>query len=462
VPGTNALLRVVSVRHTTTFRLTLAYGAVFVIAVAGLLGLIYVRTVQDLTGRNDQILFNEAHQLLSTPPSRLQSNLSAALNNNTSRLNYFGISTQNRRLIAGDLPLPQHFVINHPFEPKDSDYLLVPKRLLVLQLNSGNFLVIGRDISQINDFRKSIFSILLVSGLFTVALALGAGIVLSIEPLRRAQRITSVARRIALGELQLRIPISSRQDELDLIAAAINTMVDDIESLMTQVKSATDAIAHDLRSPLAQVRAKLELLQRPNSVLGTPDQIDDIISAAVGDLDQVLSRFNALLRIAELEASNRRAAFSVIDPMALIASVCELFEPWAQDRGISLSISGSYGQTIEGDEKLLFEALSNLVENAIKFIPSNGHVNLSVTSENEYVVLEVRDDGSGIPANELEAVLRRFHRGTTARQTTGSGLGLSLVASIMRLHDFDLRLLQGGPGLIVQIRCPRFEMNIGK
>jgi len=436
------------------------YGLVFLVAICGLLGLIYIRTVQDLTERNDQVLLNESHKLRDFPENRLADNLRSALSNNVSRLNYFALFRSDGKLIAGNVQLPKYYILNVPFEPQDSAVATTPMRILATRLNSGNLLVVGRDISQISDFRARIVSILLVSGVIVVILVVAAGAMLSINPMRRIQLLTSVARRISAGELQLRMPVTKRQDELDLIAVTINAMVEEIESLMLQVKGATDAIAHDLRSPLAQVRSRLERLQRPNSVLGTPEQIDDIITAAVGELDQVLSRFNALLRIAELEAANRRAGFGVVDPMTLIASVCELFEPWAEERGISLSISGLYGQTIEGDEKLLFEALSNLVENAIKFIPRNGIIVLSVKASDKIVVIEVQDNGSGIPASELEAVLRRFHRGTAARQTPGSGLGLSLVASIMRLHDFGLKLENADPGLIVKISCPRHSLAL--
>jgi signal transduction histidine kinase len=212
-----------------------------------------------------------------------------------------------------------------------------------------------------------------------------------------------------------------------------------------QVKGVTDAIAHDLRTPLTRVRAQLSRLSREP---GAPHEI----GAAIDDLDLVLERFAALLRISELEASGRRQGFGPVDLRALAASVHALYEPLAEDRGVALTLATDADRTIEADEQLLFEAVSNLVDNAIKFTPPGGAVAIAVRSGTVGSAIEVRDDGPGIAADERTAVLRRFHRGSAAALAPGSGLGLSVVAAIVHLHGFTLDLEDAAPGLRATIR----------
>jgi len=209
----------------------------------------------------------------------------------------------------------------------------------------------------------------------------------------------------------------------------------------------TDAIAHDLRTPLTRVRATLNAVGHDP---GDAVQVAEGIRRATADLDLVLERFAALLRISELEAGRRRAGFRNLDLGALIAQVSELYEPLAEDRDITLSVDARPLQ-IEGDEKLLFEALSNLLDNAIKFGRPGGQVRLALLNDARGPAIEVRDDGPGIPPDERDAVLRRFHRGADAAGIPGSGLGLSVVAAILHLHGFRLRLSDAGSGLCVRI-----------
>jgi signal transduction histidine kinase len=192
--------------------------------------------------------------------------------------------------------------------------------------------------------------------------------------------------------------------------------------------------------------------------VGADPDLALLIDTTVEDLDTVLARFGALLRIAELEATNRRAGFADLDPMALASSVCELFQPLAEDRAINLLLSGAWGHVIRGDEKLLFEVLSNLVENAIKFIASGGTVTVGVRADGRDTVLVVSDNGPGIPPGERASVLRRYYRGSSAHHSVGSGLGLSLVAEILHLHGFDLQLDDAKPGLEVRIICKSSAM----
>ena len=471
------------VRRTSPFRLTALLGSVFLAAIFLLLGLIYALTERELVTRTDRVLALESRNYAGVPADRLSARLSLALTANTSALNYLALVDANGKVLAGNFNPPRNLAIGAPFDAPATAAQPVPLRLLAVRLSDGELLIVGRDITQIEDLRARVVSILVGSGLAAAICVALAAALLSLGPLRRIQRLTAVARRISAGELSLRMPVSKRRDELDLVAQTINTMIGEIERLLAQVKGATDAVAHDLRAPLGHIRNRLEAIQRqtladsrlaslegvaaeasvaPSSAATPNPALTTILAGVVDELDQVLARFNAILRISELEATNRRAGFTALDPMKLVIAVCELFEPLAEERGVRLDMAGSCGQSIEGDQRLLFEAVSNLVENAIKFVPSDGVVTVRVRPTPSGVEIEVCDDGPGIPAEERLAVLGRFHRGSRTSHIPGSGLGLSLVAAIMHLHGFGLELLDGSPGLIVRISAVRFDALPGR
>jgi len=175
---------------------------------------------------------------------------------------------------------------------------------------------------------------------------------------------------------------------------------------------------------------------------------------ATADLDIVLDRFSALLRISELEASVRHSGFSKIDLGELAARASELYEPLAEERAIKLTTVLQERVIIQGDDKLLFEALSNLLDNAVKFTPPGGRIEVEVSQNQLENQVEIRDSGPGVPIEEREAVLRRFHRGSNAHDLAGSGLGLSIVSAIMHLHGYSMELIEANPGLLVRIRMP--------
>lgn len=446
--------RLATLWRITTFRLTALLGMVFIVAVVGLLSLIYLLTERELEGRTDQVLAREARVLASAPAAELPGRVRAMLAASGSGLAYIALETGDGRLLAGNLPPLRPVRLGHPFEMPAAGRLPVPLRLLALRRDDG-ILIVGRDISQIVDLRARMATILLASGLVTALGVALAAVALSRPFLRRIQRLIVTAQRIAAGELSLRMPVAARGDELDVIAGTVNAMIAEIERLLAQVKGATDAIAHDLRAPLGRVRASLASLRE--QVPGAPLTI---IEGAMDALDSVLQRFNALLRISELEASNRRSGFAPLDPMAVIAAVCELFEPLAETRRITLLLAGSYGRVIHGDRQLLLEAVGNLVDNAIKFTPEGGVVRLSVGPEDGCTVISVRDNGPGIPVGERGQVLHRFHRGSAATGAPGTGLGLHLTAAILHLHGFGLELMDAGPGLLVRILVPVDDSEI--
>jgi signal transduction histidine kinase len=291
------------------------------------------------------------------------------------------------------------------------------------------------------------------SGLSIILVGLACGTALSIQPMRRLQRLQDACQDIARGNLKRRMPTSARRDELDMFAATVNFMMDEVERLMSEVKGATETIAHDLRTPLTRARTQLHRLQE--SQTGAADDIGRI----VGEIDGVLERFRALLRISELEARDRQAGFSRVDLGQIVGQIIELYQPLAEAEGVTLTGGSGPAAAIEADPKLLFEAVSNLVDNAIKFSGAGGLVQVRLGPDPAKPQIVVEDNGPGVPAAERTAVLQRFYRGERDRLIPGSGLGLSAVAAIVRLHRFELVLEDAGPGLRVIIACQAIRLK---
>ena len=439
-------LRFNDIRRTSTFRLTVMLSTVFTIGIIALLGLIYGITAQELTARSDRILRQEAARLLALPPDQLPARITDEVARNRQGLNYLALISGDGEPLVGNIRTDHGLPYDRPMDVEPGG-THGPFRLIAIRTHAGETLLLGRDISQIRDLRRRILSIVIATGIAMTISTLLAAVALSIRPLRRVRDFQKASQAIASGRFDGRMPLKGHHDELDQFADTVNVMVAEVGRVVSQVKGVTDAVAHDLRTPLARVRANLYRAQHLPDV---PPSFATLADKAVADLDVVLDRFTSLLRIAEIEASARRSGFAPVDLSLLVENVLELYEPLAEDRGVTIQRSGPVSAVTEADDKLLFEALSNLVDNAIKFAASA--VRVSVRRETDAIVVEVSDDGPGIPVDERDAVLRRFHRGVHAADLPGSGLGLSVVAAIMHLHGFVLRLGQEDAGLVAEIR----------
>ena len=440
------------VHKTTSFRLTLLMGSVATTGVVLLLLLIYFLIARDLNERSDHVLRAEAARLAGVSSMMLPAEITRSIRENAGGLNYLGLIGSDHRFIAGNLQLHGMHPLNKPFEVDALLGVHHSLRIFVLRTADGNFLVIGRDIAPLVDLRKQIGRILMLSALLILPLLLIAGVLLSMGPLKRLNALQRVARTIATGELEARMPIKGKGDELDLFAATVNQMVEAVEQTVAQVKSVTDAIAHDLRTPLTHVRNQLYRISRDEAL--PPDHTAKI-QQSIEDLDFVVDRFAALMRISELESAKQAVGFTTCFLSDLATTVTELYEPLAEEKHIQLSVVSSSDAQVLGHEKLLFEAISNLVDNAIKFTPVGGFIIVSVSALNAEVLLEVRDNGPGVPVELREAILRRFDRGAASPHLPGSGLGLSIVAAIVNMHRFTLEFASADPGFVVRIRTPK-------
>lgn len=445
-------MRLNSLWRTTPFRLTLANGLVFAAGVVALLALIYLQTAGFVTAQMNDIIVAEAEFLRHATPETMPARVAEAVASDQRAVEYYGLFSAKGEWIAGnvatlpaDLPpdgLP-HALNRKGFQPG--------ARALVTRLPWGELLFVGHDAKVLTGLRGIIVQGLLLSGGLIIVVGLAAAAAVSLAPLRRIERLEQATRAAAEGRLGVRLPISSRRDEMDMLARLANSMIDETERLLWEVKSVGDNVAHDLRTPLNRLRASLyRLSQRPQLDDASRVMVDD----ALAETDDLLARFRALLRIGEIERRDRRAGFREVDLAEVLQHVFELHEPQAEDRGVALAAEiAADAPPALADPELIFEAVSNLVDNALKFTPAGGEVRLRLARRPQGPRIEVADTGVGLPQEEREAVLQRFYRARRTRETPGSGLGLSIVAAIARLHHFTLSLEDAAPGLRVALDC---------
>jgi signal transduction histidine kinase len=436
--------------RTTTFRVSALYGVIFALGLVALLGLVYLRSAVYLTARVDGILAAEADGLQRAAPADLRLRVNEALTINGQAHNVIGLFTADGKRIAGDLPeLPPTLKPGGaPVEIAPTAMFPAPARLIARRLRDGEVLAVGRDVGQLREMRAIIASALIWSGGAVIVIGLACGLALSLRPLQRLRTLQEACRDLAGGDLTRRLPIGAGGDELDMLAGAVNLMIGEVERLMGEVKGATETIAHDLRTPLTRARSQLHRLQQ------SPSPAPADIARVTAELDEVLDRFRALMRISELEARERRAGFVATDLAAVVAGVGELYQPLAEADGVDFTYAATQPVSVDADPKLIFEAVSNLVDNAIKFTGGGGgRVALRLEGGSRDPRIVVEDNGPGIPGAEKSAVLQRFYRGERDRLIPGSGLGLSIATAIVRLHRFELELADAEPGLRAVVHC---------
>ncbi|WP_158745928.1 HAMP domain-containing sensor histidine kinase, partial [Acidisphaera sp. L21] len=324
-------------------------------------------------------------------------------------------------------------------------------RVRRFDLPDGSRLLIGRDVESRTPLRALLTSALLWSLVLLALLGSVGGLVMQRLFRRMIASISATAIAIAQGDLGRRVRVTGRGDEFDRLAETINDMLDRIGRLMDGVREVSNSIAHDLRTPITRARARLEdAAEHANS----PEHLRAALERAVTDLDGVTAVFDALLRIAEIEAGTRRSAFADIDLAPVLAELGELYTAPAEERCLTLSFELPYTVPVHGDRDLIGQAVVNLLDNALKFSPPGGSVRLSAERPEGSVVLVVQDSGPGIPAADRARATERFFRGETARQTPGSGLGLALVEAVAQLHGGSLMLEDAEPGLRAVLSLP--------
>jgi signal transduction histidine kinase len=275
-----------------------------------------------------------------------------------------------------------------------------------------------------------------------------ASILVTRRTVGRIEAINATSRAIMLSGLDKRIPLRGTNDEWDRVAENLNLMLDRIETLMGEVKQVSDNVAHDLRTPLTRMRGRLEKAYHGPRV-GEQDQA--LIGDTIADLDAVLRIFSSLSRIAQIETAARKGGFRSVNLTEIAGEVVELYDAAAEQDGTRLTIVGDSEVLVTGDRDLIFDAIANLVDNAIKHGRAGGQVVVANENIDGKPVISIADDGPGIPAHQYEHVFKRFYRLEHSRYTPGNGLGLSLVSAVARLHGARIELLDNSPGLKLRL-----------
>src|SRR6185437_11790741 len=275
------------------------------------------------------------------------------------------------------------------------------------------------------------------------------GVLIRRAILARIDSIQQTVLAIVQGDLSHRLPARRSGDELDTLAHTINGMLDQIEQLVHGIRDVSNSIAHDLRTPLAELRSRLEELSltRPSS-----EETFVEVEAAVADVDRVIRIFNALLRLAEIDTGMRRSGFVQVNANDVAAEVVEFYFPAAELKDVTLAFNSNGQVSVSGDPTLLAQAVGNLIDNALKYSRERGSVNVEVKTRSDGAVeVSVADNGPGIPDEEKPKVAQRFYRGDSSRGTPGVGLGLSLVQAVAKLHGGTLELTDNHPGLCARM-----------
>ncbi|QXQ05320.1 HAMP domain-containing histidine kinase [Sphingosinicellaceae bacterium] len=387
----------------------------------------------------------DCRTLAALPAAARQAQVRAMLTRDIHRDRFIGLFGANGALIEGNVAgLPavttsgaSMVATVQPTElpGKDNDVA----RLAVCAMPGGTRLLTGFDLDNAEEALRVVERSLMLGLIPGMLLAVGAGLVAGRRAARQVDAVRLLTQQIVAGDLDQRLAVASHPDSFGVLCAHINAMLDRLQALVGDVRGVGDDIAHQLRTPLTRLRARIERSLREAGDVAAFAAAGD---AALAEIDQLLGIVAALLRIRELEDHARRSRFERVDLAQLVEDACDLHRPTAEDRGIDLRCDIEPVKLVEGDASLLMEAVSNLVDNAMKFGPPDGRVVLSLREQDGSVVITVTDDGAGVPVAERSLVTQRFYRG--GHDCEGAGLGLSLVKAIADLHGFRLQFAKIG------------------
>lgn len=442
---------------TESFRLTAIFAAVFVGAMLILMALVYVIMHQAFRA---ELLASTDQDLASIEKGYAAEGISEAEEIIAQRLvrpaasDYFILERTTGQKLAGNLPFMApatgEQVMAMPATlatPEDTEegHRIIGKGIF---LAPGLYAFAGHDLFIASATEEQVLYAFAWVLAATLLLAVAGGIFLSSSFLKRMDVITQTCRAIMAGRLSDRIPERGTQDELDRLASTVNAMLDRISALMENVRQISSDIAHDLRTPLTRLRHRLDLARNEAS---TVEEYSQAVDQAIGDSDNVLSIFAALLRIGQIESSAAPRNFEPVDLSELLEQLAEIYRPVAEDAGHTLTAAISPNITVPGDRELLSQMFVNLIENAVTHTPPGTAITAALTKSEDTVAASVSDNGPGIPAKEREKVFRRFYRLAPARSQPGSGLGLSLVAAIADYHNGTVALYDNNPGMRVVV-----------
>ena len=442
--------------RSNTFHWAAALAGLFAAFVTILFGVIYFKIDDYLIARSDGMITTQVKFFSGLPPDRLVGALNDHLGQDSRGVQFAGVFDAKGNRLAGNIAgLPGGLEAGAPAQSvrvtrADGQEAAPSVRAVARSLDNGDVLMIARNVDETGEISKVVGGALALGLLPAFCLWLLAGAWLSVRAQRRVEEVNLRVQRIIAGNLHERLPHRNVDEPFSKLAAIVNGMLDEMETTINALAGVGNDIAHDLRTPLTRARLALE---RGRTNATSLEQLQQAADKAIAGIDQSLSIVTALLRLAEIENSRRSSAFGDVALGEMLREVCDMYEPIAEDKQIALSVDISDKISVRGDRDLLLEAVANLVDNAIKFTPRSGRVELALLRGERESILRVTDSGPGISDQEQEAVLRRFYRSDKIRNTPGIGLGLNLVSAIAKLHGFRL-IIHPGPGGRVEIVCP--------
>jgi len=450
--------RFLGVLDTSPFRIAIVYSIAFACGAAALLGAVDFAVSRVVDGSTDNLIEAEVQglreQMLVLSRSDFIELIEQRSQDQDVRGAVYLMVDPQLRPVAGNVPAwPKLdaregkwflFKVSVPFGDETREHEMRAQRF---PLPGGYRMLVGHDVQERQDVKSLMMRGLIAAVVMTLLLGLGGGFWMGRRILAQAGAISAVATQIMRGDLSQRLPVRDADDEINTLAREINTMLDKIEQLTLGMRTVLDSAAHDLRTPLNRLQSTAEGAMSQLSV-GSPER--RVLERVTTEVDHMRSTLDALLRIALAETGT--VAREPVDLSELVASVVELYAPVSEERGIELESSVAAGAQVLGSRQLLAQALANLLDNAIKFTPDGGHIRVLLRGSGSEPEVIVEDSGPGIPADKREIVLGRRVRLDEARKFPGSGLGLSLVAAVTKLHGARLVLDDAAPGLRVSLR----------
>lgn len=454
----------------STARLTVLYVTIFAAGIIALLTSVYILTARVLDREVDAVIQAEVNGLVDNYAQGGLLQLVAALHGRAdswtrSGAVYLMVDVYGRHIAGNIAAWPTQVAtgdkwIEFEINATSSGGIVAhPVRAQVFHLPGGRQLLVGTDILE----RKQLASRLRSAMLWGTGLCLALAILVSYVYSRRVrQRVTAVAttcETIISGQLSQRLAVDGSHDEFDELSAAVNQMLERIEQQTDLLRTTFDSAAHDLRAPLYRARVRIEEALQHADVASASREV---MEATLAELERVQRTLGTLLQIAQADGRARELSLEPVDLANLARELVDLYQPEAGTRDISLTYSGVASAMLHGNQQLLAQALVNLVENALKYVPAGGRVQVEVqqAAEGQWG-LRVADDGPGVPAEDRQRILQPFIRLDRDRTHSGSGLGLSLVAAVMRLHRAEVQLLDNQPGLAVLCRLPAMKPRSG-
>lgn len=446
-------------------RLAILYVVIFAVGISGLLAIVFVRTSRVLDHEVDAVIQAEVNGLIDVYRQGGLLPLISALNRRNDSWGRSGavylLAERNGLIIAGNLQRwPPRIAINqqwiefHIDASEQGGTVSHPVRAQIFELPGNRMLLVGTDILERERLGSRLRAAMLWGVALCVALATLVSYLYSRGVRRRIASIANTCNTIIAGDLSKRLSVDGTHDEFDELSGTVNLMLDRIEQQTAVLRTTFNSAAHDLRAPLYRARVRIEeTLQHPDTD-GAPRAT---MEATLAELERVQRTLSTLLQIAQAEGRGHETPTEDVDLAALAREMTDLYGPEATAHSITLTFNGIDGALVRGNQQLLAQVMVNLIENALKYVPAGGAVAVGVQREDKYVVLSVADNGPGIPAENRDHVLQPFHRLERDRDQRGSGLGLSLVAAVTRLHDGSIELLHNEPGLRVVCRFPAVD-----